>query len=59
MSDIINLNDHNQALSMMSKFKKVVLKEDINQHTNQFALDCLKAKNNNLKEELEQLQQEK
>jgi hypothetical protein len=36
----------------MSKFKKAVLKEDINQHLNQFTLDCLKAKNSKLKEEL-------
>jgi hypothetical protein len=55
LNDSITVSDHLQALTMMSKFKKAVLKQDVNQHSNQFVLDCLRAKNEKLRAEIEQV----
>lgn len=59
LSKHLSSNDNPKAATTISKFKKVVMKEDPQQHANQFLLDCLKAKNEKLTAELEQLQQEK
>lgn len=45
LSEHLSTNDNPKASNTISKFKKVVMKEDLHQHANQFLLDCLKAKN--------------
>ena len=55
LSDNIVANDHHNTLSMMTKFKKSIVKDD----PNQFLLDCLKSKHDQLTHEIEELQKEK
>lgn len=59
LSEHISVNDNVNAVNAINKFKKMTLKENPQQHANQFLLDCLKAKNEKLKAELESLQLEK
>ena len=41
----LNANDHQNATSIINKFKKATMKDDPHLHANQFLLDCLKKKN--------------
>jgi hypothetical protein len=41
LSDNIAANDHHNAMTMMTRFKKAIVKDD----PNQFLFDCLKSKN--------------
>lgn len=45
LNEHITANDTTGTVSTINKFKKVVMKDDHNQHANQFILDCLKTKN--------------
>ena len=59
LSDSIALSNHSHAAAVVSKFKKAMSKSDEHVHANQFVLDCLKARNEKLRGELGDLEQEK
>ena len=45
LNDSLTVNDHTNASLVVSKFKKSMIKSDPHTHTNQFVLDCLRARN--------------
>ena len=59
LNEHISANDNPNAVSTINKFKKIIMKDDHQQHANQFILDCLKTKNEKLQAELTRLQEEK
>lgn len=56
LSGSIASKENTQASVVISQFKQSMIKVDPYEQTNQFVLDCLKAKNEKLKQELYEIQ---
>lgn len=56
LSGSIASKENTQASAVISQFKQSMIKADPYEQTNQFILDCLKAKNEKLKQELYEIQ---
>lgn len=52
LNDSLSLNDTAHASATVSRFKKSMNKSDEHVHASQFVLDCLKTRNEKLKNEL-------
>lgn len=59
LNDSIAVSNHSHAAAVVNKFKKVMSKSEEHVHANQFILDCLRTRNEKLRTELFDLEQEK
>lgn len=49
LQDSISVNNHVQASTVVSRFKKAMSKSEEHVHANQFLLDCLRTRNEKLR----------
>lgn len=59
LNDSIAVGDRSHAAAVVNKFKKAISKSEEHVHANQFILDCLRTRNEKLRAELFDLEQEK
>lgn len=59
LNDSLSVNNHTNAVAVVSKFKKAMSKSEEHVHASQFVLDCLRTRNEKLRTELFDMEQEK
>jgi hypothetical protein len=59
LNDSLAVSNHSHAAATVTKFKKAMSKTEEHVHANQFILDCLRTRNEKLRAELFDLEQEK